>query len=98
MQKKTNILRGVLISKCSPKLASSLELDASCSQISVLKDGVSHFKSRQISTVLGMGLCTLLFFACGKNTNENGNKSVFRYNQINPIGKAELAIFAVGKK
>jgi peptide/nickel transport system substrate-binding protein len=32
-----------------------------------------------------------LFVACGKNTDENSNKSVFRYNQINPISSLDPA-------
>lgn len=35
--------------------------------------------------------CTFLFVACGKNTDENSNKSVFRYNQINPISSLDPA-------
>ena len=35
--------------------------------------------------------CAFLFVACGKNTDENSNKSVFRYNQINPISSLDPA-------
>ncbi len=36
-------------------------------------------------------LCTFLFFACGKKTDDNNTKSVFRYNQINPITSLDPA-------
>jgi oligopeptide transport system substrate-binding protein len=38
-----------------------------------------------------LAFCIFLFAACGKQTDEKNNKSVFRYNQINPISSLDPA-------
>jgi len=50
---------------------------------------VSNF--RKVVVTLPLAICILLFITCGKKENSNSNKSVFIYNQINPITSLDPA-------